>query len=93
MKGININNLPSKVLQFISYYFTSKHVPDHINENGGGGAPANSIVNDERFIKQSLIEKMKSNLIHHDAALDGDYFFTHLDEFYEEQKQQMREDT
>jgi len=26
MKGININNLPEKVRDFISYYFTTKHV-------------------------------------------------------------------
>jgi hypothetical protein len=31
---------------------------------------------------------MQTSLIHHDAALDGDYFFTALDDFYDDQNQQ-----
>ncbi len=28
---------------------------------------------------------MQTSLIHHDAALDGDYFFTALEDFYDDQ--------
>ena len=31
---------------------------------------------------------MQTSLIHHDAALDGDYFFTALDDFYDDQNLQ-----
>ncbi len=33
MKGININSLPTKVLEFISYYFNTKHVQNPANQN------------------------------------------------------------
>lgn len=31
---------------------------------------------------------MQTSLIHHDVALDGDYFFTHFDDYIEDQNLQ-----
>jgi len=82
MKGINIKGLPQSMLEGIEYYFRTKHLPVANNSSGKNGEELH--LNDDKFIKLSLMQKLKTaGLVKNpNEDADGDYYFTPLDDYF-----------